>query len=605
MTLAPGASVLEGKNMKTKTRLLFVLSAWMIALVTVLAGLKDLDLGRTLVTHASYYLIFIMTGFWAFLVFPFIQSALKGKLIPVLISFSMTLAVFISIPPHYRVLSDETNLLSVSQSMTYRRDISNVTQSKFYYGNFNVIQGDLPTRPLLFPFLTSLVHTATGYRYQNVFILNFIVLFSLLLMTFLCIEPRLGRLSAVAACLLLLSIPTLTLSATSGGFDVCSLLFFMLSLVFLQRFMTKPDPERFAMLAINLILLSQIRYESIAYVVVIFAGLLIFKKFNRQMLLQNAVLLSALPFFVLPMLLQRKLTPNTYENPPGVPPFSVDHFLKHAGILIDSMIHLKPEYPYPGYLNWLAVLMLGILAAIAGPRLKKTLGIDGFRFTLLLLICVALSLLIVLSHHFGIFPHPTQARLFLIFLSFLALMPLTLRYFYPNLLTEKRLFAIAAVSFALYHPVATQARFTHSLTIIRETDEIYRFIEAQNDPRLMIIAERPGQFTVMDHGAIGFGFANANRDSLIGDLNRGLVSNIWVFQKHLYETGRPISDQNLDAAYTLEPVRDFMVTATEFIRISRVKGQLNPIREAKSDTSRPELKKLDPGMKDLIRGLKL
>jgi len=475
----------------------FIAISFVIAIATLLIGLNDLDLGKKMVLNFSYYIIFIMTGFWVFITLPFFRSSLKGKKTALIISLLLTIMVFVSIPPKYRVLSDETNLLSVSQSMTFRRDISNVTQAKFYYGNLNVIQGDLPTRPLLFPFLTSLVHTVSGYRYQNVFALNFIILFAMLSMTFIVVEGSLGTLSAMAANLLLISIPTLTLSASSGGFDLCSLFFFGLSLVFLFRFIKSSTTENFGMLLINLIMLSQIRYESIAYVALILGTLLVSKKIKLELITKNAVLIAAAPFFVIPMMLQRKLTPNTFENPPGVPPFSFDHFVKHAGNLIDGMVNFQPDYPYPSYLNWLAVAMLVFIAVKVAPKLKQYLNSTQALFAAMVLGLISISLGIVLSHHFGLFPHPTQARLFLVFLAFLAMIPVAFRFFFPTLLTERKLFAIAAVSFALYHPVATQSRFTNALTIIRETEDLYRFLEEEvKDQKILIIVDRPGQYTV-------------------------------------------------------------------------------------------------------------
>ena len=591
--------------MKKTQQLTIICVACFIALAFLIYGLTDLDFGKKIVTKSSYYLILIMTGFWAFIMLPFFRETLKNKLLPITICLLMTITVFVSTPPKYRVLSDETNLLSVSQSMTYRRDILNVTQSKFYYGNFNVIQGDLPTRPLLFPFFTSIVHTLTGYRYQNVFVLNFIILFALLTMAFLVVEKKLGRLSAIAACLLLLSIPTLTLSASSGGFDVCSLFFFGLSFVLLYRFLSSPSPERFAMLVIQLILLAQIRYESIAYVLIILVSLFLLRKIKWDMITNNAALFAASPFFLIPMLLQRKLTPNTYENPPGVPPFAIEHFIKHFKIMMESIINFQPDFPYPSYLNWISIGLFFFLLVRFAPQFKKHFDEKQRTFILLLLVSVFVSLTIVLFHHFGVFPHPTQARLFLIFLVFLALMPVTFRYLYPLLLTEKALFAVAAVSFALYHPVATQGRFTNSLTIIRETDDAYRFLNQLNDPKIMIIAERPGQYTVANFGAVGFSYANGNKSSMINDFNRGLYSDIWVFQKYLFDTGKPIHDQELAKEFNVEPVQDFMITASEFVRISRLKHTFYPVQPEKSLVPAPSpTPKLGKELNNILENLK-
>jgi hypothetical protein len=507
------------------------------------------------------------------------------------------------VPPKYRVLSDETNLLSVSQSMHFKKDISNVTQAKFYYGNLNPIQEDLPTRPLLFPFLTSLVHTLSGYRHQNVFALNFLILFLMFFMVFKTVETTMGSWSAAASCLLLASIPTLTLSAMSGGFDLCSLFFFGLSLVILFQFLKETTPENFGILLINLIMLSQIRYESIVYLVLILVTLVFLKKITLESLYRNRILLAVTPFFLIPFFLQRKLTPNTFENPPGVPPFSVQHFFQHLKTLGKGIISLQPDLPFPTFLNWLAIAMLIFMTFKLIPKLKLILKPYQVQFMFLVIGMVSISLMIVLSHHFGIFSHPTQARLFLIFLCFLALVPVSFRLFFPQLLTEKKLLVIAVASFLIYHPVSSQGRFTQSLTIIRETENLYDFLKKQNDQKILVIAERPGQYTVANIGAVGFGYANAKHSLLLHDLNRGLMNEIWVFQKHLYETGRPVMNQILDLSFQLETVQDIQVTAEEFIRISKVVHPFYPV-QPQVQKNRVKLTKLNSKMNALFESIK-
>ncbi len=584
--------------------LVLMIGPFSIALVILIAGLGNDSTGKKLVSDYSYYSILAMTGFWVFFMIPFFKDTLRGKWKAALITLMMTVTVFVSIPPKYRVLSDETNLLSVSQSMTFRRDISNVTQAKFFFGNLNVVQGDLPTRPLLFPFLTSLIHTVSGYRYQNVFVLNFIVLFGLLLLTYLSVQPALGTLSAVSACLLLLSIPTLTLSASSGGFDVCSLFFFSLSLVMLYRYLKAPTSQHFGLLLINLVMLSQIRYESIAYVAVILGSLLILKKIRIDHILKNQTLIASVPFFLIPMLLQRKLTPNTFENPPGVPPFSFNHFTKHAALLMESTFKFKPDYPYPSYLIWLSIGMILYLGYWAIPKIRRYMDKDQMIFGSAILALIAVSLAIVLSHHFGVYPHPTQARLFLVYLSFMAMIPVVFRQFFPDLLTEKKLFAIAALSFALYHPIATEGRFTNALTIVRETDDLYRFIKKLDDPKILLIVDRPGQYTVANVGAVGFGYANSHREQLLSDLKRGLMSDLWVFQKHSYQTGRPVADQILASEYEMDPVKDIQITATEYVRIAKVRHPFYQAAETPEPVAANPAPALNRDMRALLEDLK-
>jgi hypothetical protein len=344
-------------------------------------------------------------------------------------------------------------------------------------------------------------------------------------------------------------------------------MFVFLALVILDRLHHKPLAETCRAFLPSLILLSQVRYESGVYALILLA--LVWMMGRTRAILEHSsrFFLAALPWFFLPMLLQRLLTPDGFENPPGVPPFSLDHLLRHSRLLLSGMIFPKPEYPYPSLLN-LVASMLGIFLVVLTRPFK--IPAKGSLIPWALLLIPLLNLGVVLSHHFGRFTHPTQARLFLPFLASLALVPVWIHIKHPAILPRNALLALAIGSWILYLPVASEARFTRSLTSIRETHEGYRFLDHHGDPRSLLITSHPGQYTVSGRGAFGFRTANQRRHSLIGELKRGFLSNIWVFQKHSYATGKPIPGEELDPAFPLRPVEEFMVTPEEFIRISRI-----------------------------------
>ncbi len=549
------------------------LLSWLLFLVVLFQSQRNPEFARGTLLHFAYPLT-LLTAILCFSgLIPWARRFVKGKRTGVVLCLLLTLAVFIAVPPGYRVLSDETNLLSVSQSMHRDRSILNVTEAKSVHGSLQALNGGIPTRPLLFPFLTSLIHTATGYRYQNVFFLNFLVLWAILILAWIPIEERRGKIVAFSAGLLLLSIPTLALSGTSAGFDACALLFVFLGVVLLDRLHHKPSIETCRAFLPSLILLSQVRYESIVYVLVLL-GLAAALGRTRAILEHSSrTFLAAVPWFFLPMVLQRLLTTDGYENPVGVPPFSLDHLLRHTRILLSGMIFPKPEFPYPSLLNLVAAALGVALVILIRPFSKKNaLSLLPWAFLLI----PTFNLVVVLSHHFGRFTHPTQARLFLPFLTSLVLIPVWVHIKKPELLSRQALLGLAIGSWVLYLPVASEARFTRSLTSIRETSEGYRFLDTHADLRSLIITSHPGQYIVSGRGAFGFRTANQRKHSLIGELKRGFLSNIWVFQKHSYATGKPVAGEELDPAFSLRRVEDFMITPEEFIRFSKI----DPVREA-------------------------
>ncbi len=80
-------------------------------------------------------------------------------------------------------------------------------------------------RPTLFPFLVSLVHSALGYSYRNVFLFNLLVLPVFLVVSYRLAKSLGGETFGVVASLLAAAHPVTLLSVRSGGFDFlrCSL----------------------------------------------------------------------------------------------------------------------------------------------------------------------------------------------------------------------------------------------------------------------------------------------------------------------------------------------------------------------------------------------
>lgn len=550
-----------------------ILLSWLLFLLVLLQSLRDPAFARGSLLNFAYPLTLLTAILCFSSLFPWILRFTKGKKAGIAICLVLTLTVFIAVPPGYRVLSDETNLLSVSQSMHRDRSILNVTEAKSVHGHLQAINGGIPTRPLLFPFLTSLIHTSTGYRYQNVFFLNFLMLFGILILTWIPIEERKGKLVALSAVLLLLSIPTLALSGTSAGFDTCALMFLVLGVVILDRLQKKPTTEACQAFIPSLILLSQVRYESGVYALALMILAMALRRTRAILDQTSRTVLVMLPWFFLPMVLQRILTPDGYENPPGVPPFSFGHLITHTRLLLSGMVFPKPEFPYPSLLNLISSV-LGVAIFILLRPFKRSGSAPLLMWALLLIPLLNLGL--VLSHHFGRFTHPTQARLFLPFLASLVLIPVWAHLKKPEWVPRPALLGLAVGSWILYLPVASEARFTRSLVSIRETQEGYRFLSQHGDPRTLLITSHPGQYTVSGQGAFGFRTANQRKHSLVGELKRGFLSKILVFQKHSYATGRPIPDEELDPVFQLRAIEDFMVTPEEFIRVSKI----DPPREA-------------------------
>jgi len=219
------------------------------------------EITKTIFIQSSFYIIFfliIVAQTQCFLVAKKLDYKFtfrsRPQLYGLVSSLFLTVICFVSVPPNFRVLSDETNLLSVSQSMLQDGTVNQSLMGFKYYGNLHSIVQGVPNRPLLFPFLTFLLHVLTGYHYENAFILNGIFLFLCLLGIDLVVRKFGDGFTALAAQLLFLSHPIVVLSATSAGFETANLFFFLSTLTALFFFVKEPGPEKFSLFWISLLL---------------------------------------------------------------------------------------------------------------------------------------------------------------------------------------------------------------------------------------------------------------------------------------------------------------------------------------------------------------
>ena len=166
--------------------------------------------------------------------------------------------------PYFRVLADETNLVSISQSF-YESKECYLTISSFEYPSLekDIWQAKLEKRTAFFSYLLTIIHSLTGYRVENVFVFNFLNGFLSLFFIYYLIQLFYGRFSGILGLISLASYPLFFFYTNSSGFEVfnmlCSLVFFLT----LYYYIKKPDAIRGEILLLWIPLISQSRYESV------------------------------------------------------------------------------------------------------------------------------------------------------------------------------------------------------------------------------------------------------------------------------------------------------------------------------------------------------
>jgi hypothetical protein len=529
-----------------------------------------------LFANASYYLTFILVAVWAVHAVLFGRAAgfslirfLKSYWPGILTAFVLTCIVFLSVKVGFKTLSDETNLVSTSRSMLDDKTAYNTTTAKYYYGNLQPINRDIPKRPLVFPFLVYVIHAFTGFRYQNAFVLNFIVLFMMLAGVFILTRKLLDFASALAASLLVVSYPVVSVFATSAGFDLLNSAFFILVLAVVYGFVRNPSSAGFSFLIACLLFFANIRYESILFLLLI--PLLLLPKIKWQYVKDSSYLLCLAPLLNLPFIWERILQPKGhFESFQEVQLFSFGALAVNLKSFFGNLLDFEYRLPYAGVITIVSCLVFLYLIV---QIMRRKVSLQNYQryFLLILLVSLGISTAMFFAHFFGRYTHPSSARFFITISLFFAFGPVALRIFRPDMVSGVALLLFAAVCFFFYHPIAVEGRFINSLTLNRTTEHCVSFLDKSDDRNILVVSSRPGQYVAIGYGAIDFSYAGKNKTSLLTELKRHLYSRLIVFQDIEYKTGLPTADSVLDGDYKLDTLYEIQTTATEFLRISEVK----------------------------------
>lgn len=525
--------------------------------------------------YAFYFMAFIFAA-WALSLSAALKdvfasgSPLREYGAGLALALAVAASVFISVKPEFRVLADEANLLGVSRSMVYERRADIVTMAKNFYHNLHPVARESEKRPHMYPFFTSLVHAATGYRPANAFAVNFILLAALLGGVFVLFRGLYGSLPAYAAVLLTASHPLLALTASSGGMEFMSAVFMFFSFLALRRFLREPSGGSFALFWFTLAVMANVRYEGPAVMAAVGLALLASGRLKREQLASWPFLLT--PLMLLPAFCQRFCMTTNFETPPGVAPFALGSAVEHSWQFIKAQAAFSPDIPYSPVLG-----ILGLLAALLYlPRffMRDESGSSGGAVlsrtaALALLVHMGVTTAFLTSDPFS----QAAARYYAPASLILTLLAAALlgRAASRRPAAAPALVALAAALFMIHIPTAAENRYMNMLILTRQHKHEAAFLEGLGEKRVLVVSDRPRLFTVRGYGAVNFWYARHNTEELLDGLGRKLYPRIVVMQEVLYSTGKPTPETDPGPGYSLTPLREIQNTADSYIRVAEAR----------------------------------
>lgn len=554
----------------------FSLTVLLAAVIIASATYFERNLMISSLRNATFYCIFALFLAWAFITLlylidikfsarRFLEQNWRGLLFSLLVS----IVVFISLKPYFRILSDETNLLSVSRSMLYSKTADNLTEGSFFYGSIAPINSVIEKRPYLFPFFTYLAHTVTGYNVSNPFVVNFILFFILLAALQIFMSAHLGPAYGYSAVLLVAAQPVIAQCATSAGMDLAMALFSFLSFAALTAFLKDSDnPVKFQLLWINLLMLANTRYEAAAFLAAVVIMLFIFKRVKLSHF--DNLLVYITPLLMLPVFWQRVCRTTDFEVPPGSSAFSLSFLAEHTLTFFKTLFSFTLYYPYAEI-----ICILGLISALyflylllnnswpSGQPMRQAAWIT--------FACLLIHWITVNSYYFGLAIQPACSRLFFLpvfVLSLLAVLLLSKIVYLKE--KEYLLILFSAALFLYYNPISIANRFSSTMTIPKAYKQQIAFLKKQGMERITVICERPGQFIVHNYGAYGFHYAKWHSAFILKQLKEMYYERLYVIQNILYETNNPVPSEELPKDFQLRTLYSIRISTYSYSRISEV-----------------------------------
>jgi hypothetical protein len=546
--------------------------------MALIASLLDIAAARWLFVHGSYYCLWLLVlcwmGVWLHaargLRWPdalgWVRENWPGIVVAVLVTASVGLAV----EPALRMLSDEANLVGVSKNLFASKTATFTVSGKYYYGSYWDVDVAIDRRPTLFPFLVSLVHSVLGYSYRNAFLLNLALLPAFLLVSYRLAKSLGGETFGVVAALLVSVHPITLLSVRSGGFDFCALFFGVLVVHSVLAFIREQAPLRLALLWLHLCLFAEVRYESVLFMAPVLLVLFAFKLVRASTLQPYAFVYALTPLYLMPRAWQSLLRGNVPEQDPGTVTFSLGNFLANVREYFEPL--WSPLRSYPAHST--VAIATGVLGTFVCLHVlfRRRRGVGKgpeMRFLGFLAAFMTVQAIVVFTYFWGRAQYPSAARLVIgvdTFFSFMAawFLTTTLGRFRPWVAI-----LLAAALFLAELPVAAQGRFLNRLTQTRESAATWDYFEKLDDPRILIVTDRPNHFTIMNYGAMSF--EAARKDAyLFTAWQRRLFSDVYVIQQIQLSTGTPLPGYELWTDRPFDVAFEFQNDADVLVRISRL-----------------------------------
>ncbi len=545
-----------------KPALLILISS---SLATVLAGVF---LDATWI-GSHYYIILLTLGLWIY------WSVVRQTLTCTATTWAIlgvsllgTLFLVTREPMMFKKIPEEPQSALIAMNLSVQRKPVLTDQGIMQDHGFVIKQPYLDKRPLLFPSLLAALHDGIGYHPGNVFVLNAILIFVLLMISAYIGLQLNGFSGAIFTIALLLTIPLLAQQATSGGGEILHLVMLASTLLAAQRYLASPDTNKLISLLLSGLLLAQVHTESALFLLPVAA--VACWGWYKQRLIQLNQSLALIPLLLIPIVMHLVWVRSWPAGLDWGNKLSVNLFA-----MLEYYLWLAPWSSMHATIGWLILPGLAIFsysnlrALLLGKSLVTSRGP-----ILVFAPFVLLNLLFHLSQTEGNPQEPAQSA-FTLPLTLLAILATTALVRFTPLVIKSSAIYLAGNFYFLTLPATSSHYYTTALGdahYLQWAENYFRQRPATE--RYLIISKKNALFLLNHQSSLIQNIAILRATQVQNLLNQKLVDTVYVLQSLYFD---PVTQDfqiapghALGKQYQLEPLARYRFNLMEVAQISQV-----------------------------------
>lgn len=598
-----------------------ILAVILSALLAILLGFVVIpaDAGLRLVIYGGYWVILTMVGifFWALWrslrpVAVKLPSDAPGRWVWGAVMGS-ALLLLVHEGYGFKVLMDEAMLLGTSMTMHLEKKALVPMRAHDIVGYFQLLDGQLDKRPLLFPFLVSFLHDTTGYRPENPWVLNTLLTFIFMGLVYLLGHRLSGRRSGgLAAVLLLAGLPLLAQNATGAGFELLNLTMLAATLWLGMRWLERRDADSLTAFCFSGVLLTQVRYESVVFLLPV--GLLVLWGWwlERRVVLSWPVVVAPLLLVLYPLqhrvFTVRDSSWELASQPGYTEVFSADYIPANVGHALNFLFDTTGDVSNSLVLSALGLLALPFLVLWVIQTLRRAPAEPAATVaTAVFTVGFGVWLLLMLCYFWGRFDDPVIRRLSLPLHLLLALAVVVVIGQFDRAGRSWRFILVFLVLALAARSIPAMARHAYTMAYNPglEVDWRREFIAARPERDYLVIDQDSVIWITHRVPATPVLQARNRAEIIEFNLRNRSFSAIYVFQRFDVDpaTGYAVVEpgDDLGSEFTLESVVEKRFAPLRISRISRVLA-VQPAGGGPSDRPEPAtLTKLTAAEREKIR----